>query len=178
MSYSDEQKRKHIKEIQRYIYNISHHNKRVPTIMPDGIYGPQTTAAVGSFQREYDLPVTGETDDKTWSKLVEVYFDVNNDTVLLEVFPENFELFPGDEGIVVYIIQVILESLKRRFEDIPEIVINGVFDKDTQSAINSFKEIAGVESKHPGIDIETWNKLASGFNMMNHKQKKVSDGTE
>ena len=166
MSYSDEQKRKHIKEIQRYIYNISHHNKRVPTIMPDGIYGPQTTAAVGSFQREYDLPVTGETDDKTWSKLVEVYFDVNN------------ELFPGDEGIVVYIIQVILESLKRRFEDIPEIVINGVFDKDTQSAINSFKEIAGVESKHPGIDIETWNKLASGFNMMNHKQKKVSDGTE
>ena len=151
MSYSDEQKRKHIKEIQRYIYNISHHNKRVPTIMPDGIYGPQTTAAVGSFQREYDLPVTGETDDKTWSKLVEVYFDVNNDTVLLEVFPENFELFPGDEGIV---------------------------DKDTQSAINSFKEIAGVESKHPGIDIETWNKLASGFNMMNHKQKKVSDGTE
>ncbi|MGN0622091.1 MAG: peptidoglycan-binding protein [Porcipelethomonas sp.] len=171
MAFTNEQKRKHIKEIQRYIYNISHFNKRIPMIVPDGIYGPQTAAAVGSFQREYDLPVTGETDDVTWKKLVQVYFDFNNDTVLLEVFPKDFELFPGDEGIIVYIIQTILEALRRRFDNIPAIVINGVYDKDTQNAISTFKVIAGLENNHPGIDTETWNRMASGFNMMEHNKK-------
>ncbi len=171
MAFTDEQNRKHIEEIQRYIYNISHFNGKIPMIVPDGIYGPQTAAAVGAFQREYDLPVTGETDDKTWKKLVNVYFDHNNDTVLLDVFPGNFELMPGDEGIVVYVVQVILEALKRRFDNIPSITINGLFDRETQEAINIFKDIAGIDNGHEGIDADTWNRLASGFNMMNHKSK-------
>lgn len=169
MAFTDDQKKKHIKEIQKFIFSISQYNKKIPTIIPDGIYGPQTAAAVGSFQREYDLPVTGETDDKTWDKLAEVYFNYNNDTVLLDVFPKNLELFLGDEGIVIYIIQVILETLRRRFDNIPKVVINGVYDKDTDTAVETFKEIAGIEKSVEGIEETTWNKLASGFNMMNHR---------
>ena len=47
-----------------------------PEIRPveiDGIYGPDTTAAVIIFQNLYGLPVTGIVNEETWNKLNEVY---------------------------------------------------------------------------------------------------------
>ena len=35
----------------------------------DGEFGPKTTQAVRRFQRENDLRVTGEVDERTWDKL-------------------------------------------------------------------------------------------------------------
>ena len=37
----------------------------------DGIFGPNTEAAVKDQQRAFGLPVTGVVDDNTWSKLIE-----------------------------------------------------------------------------------------------------------
>jgi peptidoglycan hydrolase-like protein with peptidoglycan-binding domain len=37
----------------------------------DGIFGPNTEAAVKDQQRDFGLPVTGVVDDNTWIKLVE-----------------------------------------------------------------------------------------------------------
>ena len=51
MAYTDEQKLRHISELQRYLYSISHYNKKIPRILPDGIYGPETTQAVRTFQQ-------------------------------------------------------------------------------------------------------------------------------
>lgn len=36
---------------------------------PDGVYGPQMTAAVQKFQRDHQIPVIGAIDEKTWSVL-------------------------------------------------------------------------------------------------------------
>ena len=37
----------------------------------DGIFGPNTEAAVKDQQRAFGLPVTGVVNDNTWSKLIE-----------------------------------------------------------------------------------------------------------
>jgi peptidoglycan hydrolase-like protein with peptidoglycan-binding domain len=37
----------------------------------DGIFGPNTEAAVKDQQRAFGLPVTGIVDDNTWTKLIE-----------------------------------------------------------------------------------------------------------
>jgi peptidoglycan hydrolase-like protein with peptidoglycan-binding domain len=37
----------------------------------DGIFGPDTEAAVKGQQRAFGLPVTGVVDDNTWIKLIE-----------------------------------------------------------------------------------------------------------
>ncbi|MFA6983175.1 MAG: peptidoglycan-binding domain-containing protein [Sedimentibacter sp.] len=42
-------------------------------IVVDGVFGPDTTAAVIAFQILYGLPVTGVVDLETWSRLSEVY---------------------------------------------------------------------------------------------------------
>lgn len=42
-------------KIQTGLHNISY-----DTVLPDGIYGEQTRAAIRSFEKHYNLPVTGE----------------------------------------------------------------------------------------------------------------------
>ena len=37
----------------------------------DGIFGPNTEAAVKDQQRAFGLPVTGVVNDNTWTKLIE-----------------------------------------------------------------------------------------------------------
>ena len=38
-------------------------------VYPDGIYGPETTEAVRTFQQMEGLPVTGEADRETWERI-------------------------------------------------------------------------------------------------------------
>ena len=166
MTYSEDQKSRHITELQRYLYSISHYNEKIPRIFPDGIYGPETTQAVKAFQHDYNLPVTGEIDSATWDRLIEVYLDYNKDAIFLEVFPANFVLDPGSEGPIVYIIQTIINTLSLRFDNIIPVKVNGVYNKETQNAVNSFKKISGTDNGIEGVDTDTWNKMASGFNMM------------
>ena len=59
MAYTNIQKKQHIYEMQTYLHAISLMNDRIPTVIPDGIYGKETSLAVMAFQREYGLKVLG-----------------------------------------------------------------------------------------------------------------------
>ena len=74
--FSDEQLRQHIRELQQFLFGISHYNVRIPVIIPDGIYGPETAGAVKIFQQEYGLMPTGEVDRYTWDKLADVHREI------------------------------------------------------------------------------------------------------
>ena len=63
--FSDEQLRQHIRELQQFLFGISHYNVRIPVIIPDGIYGAETAGAIKIFQQEYGLMPTGEVDRNT-----------------------------------------------------------------------------------------------------------------
>ena len=63
--YTDEQKKSHIMELQRYLHGLNMHKGNEPAVIPDGVYGERTTAAVSLFQRENGIPVTGKTDRKS-----------------------------------------------------------------------------------------------------------------
>ena len=83
MAYTNSQMRQHIYELQTYLYAISMFNNKIPQVIPNGVYDPETAAAVRAFQREYGLAVTGNTDSATWNKIVNVYrADLNSAPVL------------------------------------------------------------------------------------------------
>lgn len=166
MPYTNEQKARQISELQRYLYSISHFNERIPRILPDGIFGPETTETLKVFQQEYDLPVTGEADRNTWDKAVEIFLEYNKEAVFLDVFPAGYILRPGSTGTIVFIIQVIINTLSQRFEGLEPVEINGIYNAKMQKSLDAFKEISGTGKDIDGVDTDTWNKLASGFNMM------------
>ena len=62
-----------IRSLQTMLRTIAHVDETLLKLVPDGIYGPNTVQAVREFQRQNALPVTGETDNATWNKLVAVY---------------------------------------------------------------------------------------------------------
>lgn len=48
----------------------------IPAIVPDGIYGPKTKAAVEKFQAVFGLPVSGVVDYNTWYEISNIYVAV------------------------------------------------------------------------------------------------------
>ena len=62
-----------IRSLQTMLRVISEDDARFPSVIPDGIYGPATMNAITVFQRLYELPVTGITDQITWEKIVAAY---------------------------------------------------------------------------------------------------------
>jgi len=62
-----------VRSLQTMLRVLSEDDKRLPTIVPDGIYGPTTTNAVAAFQRREGLPSTGVTNQETWNAIVENY---------------------------------------------------------------------------------------------------------
>ena len=62
-----------VRSLQTMLRVIAEDDPRLPTVVPDGIYGQSTMQAVAAFQRLYSLPVTGITDQDTWEQIVMVY---------------------------------------------------------------------------------------------------------
>lgn len=66
-----------VRQIQEQLNVIAGAYPEIPKLAEDGIYGPETEAAVRKFQSIFGLPVTGEIDYKTWYKISEIYVGVS-----------------------------------------------------------------------------------------------------
>lgn len=65
-----------VRQIQEQLARISQSYPAIPSVTPDGIFGPATRAAVEKFQEVFDLPVTGVIDFRTWYRISEIYVAV------------------------------------------------------------------------------------------------------
>lgn len=65
-----------VRQIQQQLNAIAKNFPAIRTIRADGIYGPQTAAAVREFQKIFDLPQTGVVDFSTWYKISQIYVGV------------------------------------------------------------------------------------------------------
>ncbi len=167
MVVSDKEQKAHIKEAQYYLNAVGQLNQHIPTVIPDGIYGAETIAAVKAFQAEYGLPVTGEIDADTWKQLydayliAEAYFAVIEPILPFQSREKNIQ--SGDAGYPIYIIQVMLNTIAQFYDNFDAVEINGVHDAETIRAIKQIQIISGIEPSG-NIDRETWEKLARVYN--------------
>ena len=65
-----------VRQMQQQLARISKSYPAIPTITPDGVYGPSTREAVEVFQRVFGLPVTGVVDYNTWYEISAIYVAV------------------------------------------------------------------------------------------------------
>lgn len=164
MAYTNAQKKQHIKEIQTYLYAISLFDSRIPPIIPDGNFGSETAVTVRAFQQQYGLSDTGNVDSATWNKIVSVYRE------FLKASPRPLACFPsdkhkvrsGDKGELVCIIQSILRSLQKYYDNFPIITSCGTYGDDTMKAVMMFQRKVGLP-QNGIVDCKTWNMLVTSF---------------
>lgn len=167
MAYTEEDLRDNIIEVQEFLEAISYINPKMPLIIPDGLYGGATRDAILMFQKEVGLPETGEVDIYTWNKLVDVYGDaITNYKGPEPILPNpasDIELKLSDTGNLIYILQVMINTIAEYYMNINRLNLTGEFDKATELAVKNLQVITLLPPTGI-VDILTWNALARVYN--------------
>ena len=169
-----------IKQIQSMLREISFFDEDIERIIPDGIYGDSTAESVRSFQRKNNLYETGEVDNDTWDKIVEVYEKVMEDNkreVVVRVIDESdIPITVGQYAQSLYVVQAMLLALSKQFTNLIEVDVTGNFDSKTQEAVRQIQLISGINPK-PVVDREFLNSLSELYNTnitRNHRENSLS----
>ena len=94
--YTDEQKRRHIYDLQVCLRRIQQENDHPQPLVPDGIFGAETAEAVRAHQRQNGLPVSGQVDRATWDSI----FDTYEQLTALDALPAAVRFFPAEGGVL------------------------------------------------------------------------------
>ncbi len=154
---------KPIYNLQQFLRIIAQANGRELPLIPDGIYGVQTEAAVIEFQRANGLSPTGEVDNDTWDKIIEEYSRV----VVYTLPPPCTSLFPsgshvirvGDRATFHYPIQAVILAIAKKLDNIDEFEIS---DTHTGGVVETTRQLQRLlESDCDGeIDVNCWRELS------------------
>lgn len=160
-----------IRSLQTMLRVISEDDSRLPTVVPDGIYGPTTMQAVAAFQRGAGLPATGVTDQCTWEAVVASYENAIirvGKAEPIEIIMDAGQVYRlGDQNPYIYLLQSILIQLSLEHPKIRSPEHNGTFDPITRDALMDFQDLAGLP-KSGELDKITWKHLALQYALYMH----------
>lgn len=158
-----------IRSLQTMLRVIAEDDSRLPTVVPDGIYGQDTMNAVSAFQRRYGLPVTGVTDQTTWERIAVVYRDALTrigKASPIEILMEPGKVYrQGDTSPYLYLLQSMLKVLSLENPSIGRTDHNGTLDSDTTAALAAFQLLAGLPPTGE-LDRITWKYLVNQFTLL------------
>lgn len=157
-----------IRSLQTMLRVLSEDDRSLPTVVPDGIYGPSTTNAVAAFQRRQGLPSTGITNQSTWDAIVENYEPALvriGKAQPIEIILDQGQVFrAGESSPYIYLLQSMLTQLSLDHTTIREPTHTGVMDAETIDSVRSFQCIAGLPSTGE-FDKITWKHLVHQFSL-------------
>jgi len=162
-----------VRSLQTMLRVIAEDDFRIPTVVPDGIYGPATMNSVSVFQRMYGLPITGITDQATWDRIAAVYepaFIRIGSAEPIEIIMEPGEVFRlGESNAYIYLLQSMLTQLSQENPSITQPDHNGVLDDPTSEALAAFQYLAGLPATGE-LDKITWKFLVKQFSLSASRQ--------
>lgn len=151
-----------VRSLQTMLRVIAEQDRDQPSVVPDGIYGPNTVAAVTAFQRRYGLPVTGITDQATWDAVVAVYEPalvlVDEAQPIEVILNPNQVIRRGEAHPNLYLAQAMLAVLSRAY-GISMPGLTGVLDLPTEESLSGFQELSRLPMTGT-LDKLTWKHLA------------------
>lgn len=161
-----------VRSLQTMLRVIAQEDNRQPSVIPDGIYGNQTTAAIAAFQRNRGIPATGVTDQQTWEAVVEAYEPALvrvGPAQPLEIILEPGEIIRrGDRQLNVYVLQAVLIVLSNVYSSITPPGMNGVLDEATATSLEAFQALSGLPQTGE-LDKVTWKQLALHYPLATNK---------
>lgn len=155
-----------VRSLQTMLRTLAEHDDRYQTVVPDGVYSPQTANAVAQFQRNHGLPITGVTDQKTWEEIVARYepaliFVDEAQPVEIILNPNEILAF-GESSPYLYIAQAMLFVLAEVYGSIGVPSMSGTLDRATADSLASFQSLIHLPATGD-LDKHTWKHLALHF---------------
>ena len=161
-------------EIQSYIRNISRTDPDIPSLIPDGIYGEETTAGVTAFQRRHLLPQTGKVDLDTWNKLLEendkAVFFFSEPLQTAPVRNEDFPLKRGEKSHLNKNVNLMLSRLSEFYTNFSGAVISAEYTEETEKLIGIFQALTG-NTVTGEVDKSTWNLLSLLYLLLTEEKR-------
>lgn len=151
-----------IRSLQTMLRVIAEDDPSHMSVIPDGIYGPETVQAVTLFQRKHGLPVTGVTDQSTWEAIVAAYnpayIRIEEAYPLYVILNPGQVLRKGERHPHLFLVQAMLTVLADIYKSIGVPSLNGLLDDATADSIASFQYLNGLPMTG-NLDKHTWKHL-------------------
>lgn len=167
--------RQPIRSLQTMLRVLAEDDTSLPTVIPDGIYGPTTMQAVTTFQRKYGLPVNGVVNQETWEEIVKIYENALirvGKAQPIEIILDPGQVFrKGDRSPYIYLLQAMLTQLSNDHPVIEQPGFSGIIDEPTFLSIRGFQKLSGLEETGE-FDRITWKNLVLQFTLnANHNSQ-------
>jgi len=152
-----------IRSLQTMLRVIAEDDPQYNPVIPDGIYGPETMAAVSAFQRNRGLPVTGVANQLTWEAIVDAYEPAlvrRDEAQSLEIILNPGQAIrKGERHPHIFLVQGMLQVLSDRYKSINAPALTGLLDEITADSLASFQFLSNLPMTG-NLDKHTWKHLA------------------
>ncbi|MEG1929591.1 MAG: peptidoglycan-binding protein [Anaerovorax sp.] len=155
--------------LQLFLSMLTQFYSDIPFLLITGIYDQGTINGVVAFQKNNNLPESGEVDDYTWNLIYECYrgiidtvFGANlQRTINAEPFPGEI-LRIGSKGDSVRTLQQYLNTVSQTVTTISPVAVTGFFGDSTQNAVKEFQDWVALPQSG-SVGRVTWNELINAF---------------
>ncbi|MBQ7295316.1 MAG: peptidoglycan-binding protein [Clostridia bacterium] len=153
-------------EVQSYLRNIGRLDRDISRVVPDGIFGSETTEAVKSFQRKYGISETGIVDFETWesikNKNSEAVFTASEPIQVVRITNEDLPLIKGTDNALVYTLHLMLNKLAESYANFTLLPLQSLFGENTEREVMRWQRVISHEETGE-VDKLTWNSLAEFY---------------
>lgn len=155
-----------VRSLQTMLRILAEYDDRYETVVPDGVYSPQTMRAVAQFQQNHGIPVTGVTDQRTWEEIAARYepalIFVDEAQPVEIILNPNEVLSFGESSPYLYVAQAMLIVLAETYGSVAKPSMTGLLDAPTADSLSSFQSLIGLPVTGD-LDKHTWKHLALHF---------------
>ena len=157
-----------IRNIQKYLRQLSYADEDIPSVPIDGIFESATEEALRAFQIKNGLEATGIADRETFDMLYESYlnsiarFSPPKEFSPFLRRPEGDELTLGDVSFAVASVQFLLNEVSAIIDLLEPIEIDGIFGERTERAVSSFQSAEGLPV-NGRVDKRSWDALVDVY---------------
>ena len=168
MTRNPEFERSAIKNLQRYLRQLSFFDNDIPPLPLSGVWDPHTHDALVAFQQKNGLAPTGIADEQTWNLLFDQYtlsIEEKSPPERMAIYPrlpERDSLRLGDVGFPVTAVQYMLDELTLQFEGLENVPQNGIYGPETALAVTEFQR-RNLLAPTGEVDKRTWDTLVRAY---------------
>lgn len=151
-------------ELQGYLRSISRINGDILSIVPDGIFGKETTTAVKGFQKSLSLNETGIVDYDLWEKIKKEAtrsdYLLSEPINIVKIENSDLPLKRGDKNVLIYTLHLMLNKLAGSFINFDSLPIDDTFTHKTQMQVLLWQKIIAHDETGQ-VDKITWDSLVA-----------------